>query len=101
MCRRNRQAPAAVPLSARMSANRLLEMATSAYVTSYNNGRGLSDWSPTTSHGKAVIGPSSRSAAKSARALIDRSGETEPLPALDFVPWRFSDACRRSEWMVL
>ena len=27
--------------------------------------------------------------------------ETEPLPARDFVPWRFSDACRGSGWMVL
>jgi len=32
---------------------------------------------------------------------IDRSGETESLPTRDFVPWRFSDACRRSAWEVL
>ena len=30
---------------------------------------------------------------------IDRVGETEPLPARDFVPWRFSDACRSSASM--
>jgi hypothetical protein len=30
-----------------------------------------------------------------------RSGKTEDLPARDFVPWRFSDACRGSAWMVL
>ena len=26
---------------------------------------------------------------------------SERLPARDFVPWRFSDACRGSAWMVL
>ena len=31
---------------------------------------------------------------------IVRSGETKPLPVRDFVPWRFSDACRRSALMV-
>jgi tetratricopeptide (TPR) repeat protein len=31
---------------------------------------------------------------------LDRVGEPEALPARDFVPWRFSDDCRRSAWMV-
>ncbi len=35
------------------------------------------------------------------RMPIDHSAETGPLPAHDFVPWRFSDARRGSARMVL
>jgi hypothetical protein len=38
----------------------------------------------------------SKTDARTPQIAIDRSGETEPLPARDFVPWRFSDACRGS-----
>jgi hypothetical protein len=43
----------------------------------------------------------SKTDARTPQIAIDRSGETEPLPARDFVPWRFSDACRGSAWMLL
>ncbi len=42
----------------------------------------------------------SKTDARTPQIPIDRSGETEPLPARDFVPWRFSDACRVSAWVV-
>ena len=38
----------------------------------------------------------SKTDARTPQIPIDRSGETESLPARDFVPWRFSDACRES-----
>ena len=34
----------------------------------------------------------SKTDARTPQIPIDRVGETEPLPARDFVPWRFSDA---------
>src|SRR2546426_661011 len=43
----------------------------------------------------------SKTDARTPQIPIDCSGETEPLPARDFVPWRFSDACRRSAWVVM
>ena len=42
----------------------------------------------------------SRTDARTPQIPIGRVGETQPLPARDFVPWRFSDACRRSAWMA-
>ena len=45
--------------------------------------------------------PTSRKLTFALLKSLDRSGETEPVPACDFVPWRFSDACRGSAWMVL
>jgi len=39
--------------------------------------------------------------APSPQIPIDHNGQTAPLPARDFVPWRFSDACQGSEGMVL
>src|SRR5437660_1704497 len=42
----------------------------------------------------------SKTDARTPQIPIDCSGETEPLPARDFVPWRFSDACRRARgWL--
>src|SRR3989454_12682996 len=43
----------------------------------------------------------SKTDARTPQIPIDCSGETEPLPGRDFVPWRFSDACRRSAWVVM
>jgi hypothetical protein len=42
----------------------------------------------------------SKTDARTPQIPIHRSGETEPLPARDFVPWRFSDAGRQSAWMA-
>jgi len=43
----------------------------------------------------------SKTDARTPQIPIDHNGKTEPLPARDFVPWRFSDACRGSAGMVL
>ncbi len=45
--------------------------------------------------------PTSRKLTLARLNSLDRSAETEPLPACDFVPWRFSHACRGSAWIVL
>ena len=42
----------------------------------------------------------SKTDARTPQIPIDRVREPEALPARDFVPWRFSDNCRRSAWMV-
>jgi len=47
-----------------------------------------------------VVSGLSKTDARTPQIPIDRSGETEPLPARDFVPWRFSDAGRQSAWMA-
>jgi hypothetical protein len=43
----------------------------------------------------------SKTDARTLQIPIDRSAESEPLPARDFVPWRFSDVGRRSGGFVM
>jgi len=43
----------------------------------------------------------SKTDARSPQIPIDHNGETEPLPARDFVPCRFSDACHGSAGLGL